>query len=630
MKSISLLAVFVLLGLVLWLGSARDGGAPAVTTAAGSADPGGEAVVTVTGLQRELVADEDPAEVYDSRADASVAAARTSPTPGPWWLRIRVVDERGLPVADAEVRLFEGSVLKDGSLYAGRKGGGATMLRTDAAGRAEHRARLPAVSVSARKPGIGASNRFRLDRAIGVAEELELVLETPLLLRGVVRGADGSPLHEARVTAECFGICRPVRGKIAKSDDVTSDEHGRFAIPVRLGGRYRLTATVGGESTMPAHVAIVDRSPAEIELMLPGAITVGGVVSDPNGLPVAGARVVAWRDVDFAEKLEVVADDGGGFRLPLPAYDGFRVVAMASGWASSDAIVVVPNAVRAHVQVGLRLQAFADIRGRVSTEDGAPIVGAEVEALPLDEREVLGTSEPDPTVRFGRPAATRSGEGGQFVLAVHPGAQFTVEVRAADFEAVQRGVRPGRGEVRFVLGATSCLVRGVVTRADGHTAPDYEVFVVRRNGPMRLVSKVEPDRVGASFTCPLPSRGDEVTVRVVPADPLLAPAAQGPFATDGAEVALTFRLAPWGSVPIEVVDSEARPVAGARVVLDPLDGATEAVGGWTDDHGRMALERVGPGRSRLRAFPPGEEVVEREVTVLPGVNGTLLVTLPPQ
>lgn len=629
MKSIAFLAVCVLLGLALWWSSARDTAVPVAASmpVADAADPNHEALPQANQVQREVVVAEFDEPIVVLSVGSGVVVER-APSDS-WLLRVLVVDERGLPVVDAEVSLFEGSSFDGRGLYLGRKGIKPQILTTDVGGRAEHRVLRPAAAMIASKRGLGDSNRMVVERSTA-AEQAEIVLqiEPAVPLRGVVTRADGSPLSGALVATECFGICRPTRGQIVSLDDVVSDDDGRFEVAVRVGGRYRLTAKVDGESTMPAYVAIADRSPVEVVLMLPGAITVSGIVSDPNGVPVSGARVVAFREVDFAEKLEVVTDDGGGFRIPLPAHASYRVVAMASGWASGEA-VVVPNAVRAHVQVGLQLQAFQAIRGRVVMAGGMSLVGATVTARPHDDRLVLGNSELDPAQRFGVPSPATSGGDGDFVLLAHPGSLFIVDAVTPGFELVRRsGVRPGGGELLLVVGATDCLIRGVVTRGDGQALPEYEVHVVKRNGPMTFSSKVEPDVVDGRFSFSSPSQHSEITVRVVPADKSLAPVAQGPFATDVAEVELSFRLLPWASVSLEVVNANARPVLGARVVINPLNESADAVGGWVDGDGRLQLERVAPGRSRLRVFPPGKHVVVREVELVPGANGALVVQLP--
>ncbi len=83
----------------------------------------------------------------------------------------------------------------------------------------------------------------------------------------------------------------------------------------------------------------------------------------------------------------------------------------------------------------------------------------------------------------------------------------------------------------------------------------------------------------------------------------------------GAMSSVEVRLAPLptdGTVEIEVVDPDGRPVAGARVTLDG------AAAGETDAQGKVRIEKVGVGRHEIEVREEGFESAQRSVSVAAG------------
>jgi RNA polymerase sigma factor (sigma-70 family) len=181
----------------------RHGGTPAVA-------------VVPRGEPRDEPLGEVPAHTeIDAQATPSVVATPAPATPsasvGPWLLRLRVVDDDGLAVADAAVKVW---VMRDkASAYRGpfqfHDEAPLLELRSDREGRASARVE-PEKLVVAAADGSRESNELLLSRDLHGHDENRLIVEPLVSVRGLVLGAGDAPLAEARVVAVPHGI--PVRG----------------------------------------------------------------------------------------------------------------------------------------------------------------------------------------------------------------------------------------------------------------------------------------------------------------------------------------------------------------------------------------------------------------------------------
>lgn len=78
-----------------------------------------------------------------------------------------------------------------------------------------------------------------------------------------------------------------------------------------------------------------------------------------------------------------------------------------------------------------------------------------------------------------------------------------------------------------------------------------------------------------------------------------------------------------------VLDADGRPIARARVLVSPIDGAARALGTRSDRAGRFVVRRLAPGAYRIVATHAGYRTAHRAVTLLPGTTASQDVKLEP-
>jgi hypothetical protein len=115
-------------------------------------------------------------------------------------------------------------------------------------------------------------------------DDVVLELQPALSLDGVVRGADGEPLEEARVVAWLSGRPETMQG------GRTTDEEGRFHIEGLSPGTWKVSASHADHAGGRTEVALERGQATEIELTLPQGVAVSVRVIGTNGRPVSGAH----------------------------------------------------------------------------------------------------------------------------------------------------------------------------------------------------------------------------------------------------------------------------------------------------------------------------------------------------
>ncbi len=244
---------------------------------------------------------------------------------------------------------------------------------------------------------------------------------TPARLVAVVTDDRGALLADASATLEKQDRA-PVRG--------VSDERG--AVEVRAAaGRYRLVFERAGSCRL-AHgdVTLAAGQALELRVALQPCAAVAGVVRQPGGEPVAGARV----RVDLARqrppalragsedegdlrggRVEVETGPDGGFRLAqVPRADGYLLEVRHPDFpALARRLDVRADGAR----VTLVLQPGAEVRGTFVGDDDKPLGDVEIVAVRLD------ADEPREEVR-----RAASGPDGAFRLRPLPPGRFRVEI----------------------------------------------------------------------------------------------------------------------------------------------------------------------------------------------------------
>ncbi len=283
---------------------------------------------------------------------------------------------------------------------------------TDAQGEVEFTA-LPKVVWYAQATAAGyAQVTQAVSLQIGEPATLELRLPLGAAAVGVVRVADGQPVGEVvlQVRTASPGF---------RSYEFRTDAAGRFHIDHLPAGRSVTLSVLDPKYEVVTKVLRLTAGQAEptpVELTLtrrPHGGSVTGVVTDPQGKPVAGAflRVTG---LSARETRDATTDAKGRYTLDdvFAGPAGHEVVVRAEGFAPR-AVAFKPGTVAAPAVADVKLQAGHRVRGRVVDAAGKPLANASVEfsgGLSLHGFGNYGTTDGEGRFRFtSLPAAAPFG-----------------------------------------------------------------------------------------------------------------------------------------------------------------------------------------------------------------------------
>ncbi len=135
-----------------------------------------------------------------------------------------------------------------------------------------------------------------------VLEGVEIALVPSLELSGVVRGADGGPIHRARV----YAFAREDRD--VRPSSARTDEAGSFTLRSLAPGTYDVTASAADYAdSLAQEVEVTGGSDPPLDILLHRGVEVVVRVTGPDGRPLQGAtgRLVA-REGSVATKANVL------------------------------------------------------------------------------------------------------------------------------------------------------------------------------------------------------------------------------------------------------------------------------------------------------------------------------------
>jgi hypothetical protein len=444
---------------------------------------------------------------------------------------------------------------------------------------------------------VGTTDEVRVAPAQAL-ENVTIFCDGSFAVSGRVVGRDGNQ------RAIVFSKNRVHAGQ---SPSAEVEPSGAFRLEGLRPGRYELEVTVFGGGRATKEVQVADRDIEGVVLELGEQHVVRGVVVDPQGRPVTGARVALQVTVDRSTTgREGVTDGGGRFSISTEAGGAATLHAHApqvgsARWGPQPLETALTTA------VVLKLQAGASASGQVRLDDGRPVAGANVRAMQIAGRtSELTQTETGPDGRY----VLRGLEAGFVELEASApdkpgtGATEPVELRIGAGEArtidlILPTARPLRGRVLLPDGRPAAVAR-VTASASGQSArPDAPGATTEEDGRF-VLDDLEPAMsydVQAELAGYADARAEKVPARQ--------------------EVVL--RLSPASSLAGVVVDAGGKRVTDFELWTRPLSGATNSV--HTNVHdpgGAFALQALPPGQYELRAFTPDRHMGRVEVTVAAG------------
>lgn len=415
---------------------------------------------------------------------------------------------------------------------------------------------------------------------------------------------------------------------------------GSFELRAPSGDHGRVEASASGRLHHVRGWQRNENVPAT--LLLESAATLSGQVVDEAGKPVAGARVTTLPNP--ADQLSAVMEEresqsgpDGRFVLPkVPAGRLHLVEAVLEGFAPARQLADSTAPVRLTLRRGMVAV------GRVVSEEGLPVAGAQVRLTPDGAGQVptrpkpfLATSDADGRFRLHGLSA------GPFTLGAERSGFASVLVR--DVLIPEQEQQVDLGEVRLQPGAA---IEGIVTDPRGRPVERAWVMLIpfNRDGFMAAGAgfygrpPMHTDSDGRFRIADLPL-GLRFNLRVQHQELL-------PEEVTGVEAPtprpLRIRLSLPRSLAGRVIDPQGEPIANASVsqleTASAPDGSNvmRSLGekARTDEEGRFVLSRVKPGSIQLHVsafgyrgrdtqgirIPEEGEAAPVEITLEPGTS----------
>jgi protocatechuate 3,4-dioxygenase beta subunit len=352
-------------------------------------------------------------------------------------LRGTVVDDRGAPVAGADVRWTE---LPDAA-------------RTDDQGRFELLPDTNAIIVASTADG-----GVRSIKVASIVQDMRITLPALAALRGTVRAGDAPAANvTVRATTDAWDVL------------TATDDAGRFDLTLR--GVKRLAAQQGplvAEATPGASVVLSLRPAGRTPPPSTPTSSIRVKVTDESGNPLAGAiaRAGLAPIVEPPERPLAAAGTGA---------DGVALL-QVEGREPQDVFVSRPGrapqwirGVKPGADASARLQPGATLQGTIRDADGHPVGGAIIAAEREVDRAAGGSDLPSPAEVRG----ATSDVAGAYVLRDVAAGTHAIDVVAAGYASAPRQrvtLVAGRSTLLDVTLAAGATLRGLVHDATGPVA----------------------------------------------------------------------------------------------------------------------------------------------------------------
>ncbi len=403
--------------------------------------------------------------------------------------------------------------------------------------------------------------------------ELVLVVRQSCRVQGLVVDAAGQPLPNARLEADPTAS-GPLRAREVRG--VTTDARGQFSLSVDAPFAFRLRATLGDEHSEELVLDSTPGSALNVRIRMLGAVTLTGVVLDPNGVVISGTDVSLTRlDRDATADARVPhfqasasTDESGAFRILLPSIGAYGIVARHDEWAHSG-LEHVDAATAGARTVRLHLRTPATMFGSVRWRDGTAMVGATMTLTPKPHHVPDGLSASE--LAGDVTTAEVGGDGSYRFDRLLPDVAYELmcvpDPARSHTRAVRADLAPSQQD--FVLDRD--LLRGAALRLliepSNRAAITSASIVVSRNGADGAWVQAESQDV----TCERQNeilvdgleRGAWYVVELRTSD--FGRCRTAPFVA-GTDLERVLRPQPAGRLEVTVLDTKGRPVFAAKVI----------------------------------------------------------------
>jgi RNA polymerase sigma-70 factor (ECF subfamily) len=417
-----------------------------------------------------------------------------------------------------------------------------------------------------------------------------------LVLRGVVRRADGTPATFA--TVEAVREERLPDGSMV-GPVVQTDRAGAYRIEGIPPGDYRIRVDAGSSGTYDGTSPIDVRDAetrADVELAPVGTLRIRTV--DPDGHAVAGVELFvgpsgsmagSWitSDREGWAEIDGLSDIEYGVRVSRPGVagragpvdptrdDDATPVSIVAG-ETTDLIVVVPAR-------------DGTIRGRAVRTDGDPVADADV--VVLSKWTFVSWTGEDQAATVAR--ARTDGEGAFTVEGLEPG---TYELSIRDAFRQRQSISAATGtDVRVELPLPGS-VSGTIVGPDGRVPSSFTVSVESSGATLTDLFLFTD---GAWSLVGVPPGSATVSVSTAEG----RAQAQVAIPEDGVADSVALRLAPRASVSVQVLDGAlGTPIVGAYVVVRASGAPGKSAKSNAD--GEVELDAVPSGEVEVIVFSP--------------------------
>lgn len=531
------------------------------------------------------------------------------PTEGPLTLALRlasviegfVVDSKGQPAADAEVRV----------------GGNPSQVVTTGAQGGFSVEVVPGTHTLSARRGeeTGALDMPVLCVAGGAVRGVRIQLGPGAVLEGrVVEASSGGPVEGAHVNVFTSG------GEEGPGVAV-SDAEGHFVLRGLAPGSYDAKVTAANHSpAIRSGLTVTQGERFPVEFKLSGIGSVEGQVRDRNGAPMVAARVSgvnAWSDESGANPLEVRTDVDGRYRLEGIATGRLSLTARHEGATLGVTQNVAVEADRT-TRVDFTLESTGTVEGRVRAARGS------LPDVPMEVTAVGDEPGRGPAPGVGQVVV---GADGVFRMVLPSGDYILVLMARDGF------VQGQRAQVRVEAGRTSQVdftwenravneYRGVVLEPDGSPSPLATVTLMPE-GHWVPLSMTPTDEEGR-FAIPHSQVGGSATRR------LMMVARNGGRSSEAMPITpdqdVVARLRPSAFLRGRVV-RKGEPVQGFTVSLQLQKGfLADGEGPYEFSGDRFELRDIPPEPLKLEARTVDGAV--GEALASPGMGTVLEVDIP--